>query len=75
VPNDLHHGLLSADGFDDGVGTKPVREFFDFGSALIASILDDVGRSELAGKMLAGLVPAHGDDPFRAKVLGCKHAE
>ena len=39
------------------------------GDALLAALLDDVGRAELAGELLPGLVAGHGDDPLRAQLL------
>src|SRR5215213_4769491 len=37
--------------------------------------LDDRVRAELLGEPLAGLVPAHRDDPLRAELLGGEHRE
>src|SRR5712691_12704319 len=59
----LHHRLLGADGLDDRVRAEPAGELLDLRHALIAALGDDVGRAELAGELLAGLVPAHRDDP------------
>jgi hypothetical protein len=38
--------------------------------ALIAAFGEDVGRAELAGQLLPGLVPAHRDDLFGAQLPG-----
>ena len=71
----LHHRLLRPDRLDHRVRAEPVGEFLDLRHAVVAALLDDVGRAELAGKLLARLVTAHGDDPVRAELLGGKHAE
>jgi hypothetical protein len=65
----LRHRLLGADGLDDRVRAEPVREVLDAGDALVAAFGDDVGRTEVQGELLPGLVAAHRDDPLGATVL------
>ena len=43
--------------------------------ALVAALLDDVGRAELAGERLAVGVAAHRDDPLRSELLGREDPE
>src|SRR5215204_4731553 len=71
----LHHRLLRADGLDDRVRAEPAGEFLDPCRALLAALGHDLGRVELPGEPLAGLVPAHCDDPLRAELLGGEHRE
>src|SRR5207244_4434832 len=71
----LHHRLLSADGFDHGVGAKAVGEVLDPGDAVVAALGDDVGGTELPGELLARGVAAHRDDPLGAELLCCHHAK
>jgi hypothetical protein len=60
---------------DDRVGAEPVGEVLDPGHPVLAALGDDVGRAELAGKPLAGLVAAHGDDPVGAELAGGQHGQ
>src|SRR3954447_4178041 len=71
----LHHRLLGADGLDDRVRAQAVGELLDLGYSLVAAGGDDVGRAELPGQLLPGLVPAEGDDPLGTQLLGGEHAE
>src|SRR5215208_4575283 len=71
----LVHGLLGADGFDDGVGAEAVSQLLDRGDALVAARLDDVYGAELARQTLSGFVAAHSDDPLRPELLGRQHGE
>jgi hypothetical protein len=43
--------------------------------SLVAARVDDVGRAVLACQALPRLVPARGDDPLRAELLGGEHGE
>src|SRR5215210_2904901 len=71
----LHHRLLRADGLDDRVRAEPAGELLDPCRALVAALGHDLGRAELPGEPLAGLVPTHRDDPLRAELLGGEHRE
>ena len=71
----LQHRLLGADGLDDGVGAEAAGQLLDLPYAVVAALGDDVGGAELEGELLAGLVPAHGDDPLRAELLGRQDTE
>src|SRR5215207_2729764 len=71
----LHHRLLGADRFDDRVRAEPAGEVLDPGHAHVAAFGDDVRGPEVEGEFLAGLVPAHRDDAFRAELLGRQHTE
>src|SRR5215203_2620276 len=71
----LHHRLLRADGLDDRVRAEPVGELLDPCRALVAALGHDLGRAELPGEPLAGLVAAHRDDPLRAELIGGEHRE
>src|SRR5215208_5284632 len=71
----LHHRLLRADRLDDRVRPETVGELLDPFRALLAALGHDLGRAELPGEPLAGPVPAHRDDPLRAKLLGGEHRE
>ena len=46
-----------------------------FGDALVAALLDDVGRAELAGQRLPVGVATDRDDPLGAELLGGQDAE
>jgi hypothetical protein len=48
----LQHRLPGADRLDDGVRAEPVRELLDPLDALVAALLDDLGRAELARQAL-----------------------
>ena len=54
---------------------EPAGELLDLRHALVAALGHDVGRAELAGELLAGLVAAHRDDALGAQLLGGEHAE
>ena len=69
------HRLLGSDGLDGAVRTQPAGQLLDASDALIAALLDDVGRAELAGQRLPVGVTAHRDDPRRAELLGGEDAE
>src|SRR5215212_3432752 len=71
----LHHRLLRADGLDDRVRAEPAGELLDPFRALLAALAHDLGRAELPGEPLAGLVAAHHDDPLRTELLGGEHRE
>src|SRR5829696_7955975 len=71
----LHHRLLRADGLHDRVRAEPAGELLDPCRALLAALGHDLTRAELPGEPLAGLVPAHRDDPLRAELLGGEHRE
>src|SRR5436190_832513 len=71
----LHHRFLRADGLYGRMRAQPIREFLYPRHPLIATLGDDVGRAELAGKALARLVTAHSDDPLGAQLLGRKDGE
>jgi AraC-like DNA-binding protein len=73
--NGLHHRLLRADGLDDRVRAEPAGELLDPCRALLAALGHDLGRAELPGEPLAGLVPAHRDDPIGAELIGGEHCE
>ena len=45
------------------------------GNTVVAAFGDDVGGAELAGKLLAGFVAAHRDDPFRSQLLCGQHGQ
>jgi hypothetical protein len=49
----LQHRLLRPDRLDNRVRAQSVRELLDPGDALVAALLDDLGRSELARQALA----------------------
>src|SRR4051812_43301275 len=59
APDRLHHRLLSADALEHRIGADAVRELLNPFNALVAALRDDVGRTELARELLAGLVAAH----------------
>src|SRR3712207_5675496 len=71
----LHHRLLRAYRLDDRVRAEPAGHVLDPCRALLAALAHDVGRAELPGELLAGLVPAHRDNPLRAELLGGEHRE
>jgi hypothetical protein len=71
----LHHRLLRADRLDDRVRAEPAGEVLDACHPLIAAVGDDVGRAELPGECLPGLVPAHRDDPLGPELPRGQHAE
>ena len=57
------------------LGAEPAGEFLHLCHARVAAFGDDVGRAELVSELLAGLVPAHRDDPLGAQLPGREHGE
>jgi hypothetical protein len=66
----LHGRLLGAHGLDHGVRSEPIRELLDPRDAVVAALLDDVGRAVEAGQLLSFGVAGHRDDPLGAKLSG-----
>ena len=54
---------------------QPAGELLDRGDAVVAALFDDVGGAEFQGRASGGGVPADGDDPFGAELLGGQDAE
>jgi hypothetical protein len=52
------------------VRAQPAGDFLDLRHALVAALLDDVGRAVEPGQGLPVGVPRHGDDPLRAELPG-----
>ena len=59
----------------DAVRAEPAGELLDLRHALVAALLDDVGRAELAGERLPVGVTAHRDDPLGAELSCGEDAE
>src|SRR5215218_5439454 len=71
----LHHRLLRADGLYHRVRPQTAGELLDPCRALLAALAHDLGRAELPGEPLAGLVAAHRDDPLRTELICGEHRE
>ena len=59
------HRLVGADALEHGVRADSPGDLLDRRAALLAALGDDVGGAELAGDLLARLVPRHRDRPSR----------
>jgi hypothetical protein len=57
------------------VRAETVGELPDPCCVLLAALGNDLGRAELLCEPLAGLVAAHGNDPFGAELPGGEHRE
>jgi hypothetical protein len=60
----MQHRLLGADGFDNRVLAQATGQLLDPSHALVAALGDNVGGTEIAGRLLPALVAAHRDDPI-----------
>ena len=65
--------FLGADRLDHRVRAEPIGQLLDPRHAFVAALGHDVGRAELAGKLLPRLVSAHRDDALGAQLLRGQH--
>ena len=63
----------SADAFEHRMRTVTAGELAHSLDALLATLRDHIGRTEIAAQIRAGLVAPHEDDPLSAEAPGCKH--
>ena len=65
----LLHGLFGAHALQHSADADTAGQLLDAGDAVVAAPGDDVGGTELAGRILPGLVPGHGDDAAGAQPM------
>src|SRR5207253_4477692 len=72
-PDRLHHRLLGTDRLDHRVRAESVRQLLDAGDTIVAALVHDVRRAELATELLSLWIATHENDALGAHLPGGNH--